>query len=225
MSMKILWLVRHGKAVSRFEEIPDYERPLIDRGRETTAMVAVRLSDRGIAPHLIVSSPAPRAEETARIIAKGLGYRTGKIAHRKSMYDQKPGALMDVVRSLDDSVSKVILVGHNPSMTDFTLELTGDTKVELPTSGAVEIELAVAAWSEVVPGCGTFVWFENPKNPPRTPRLKELRKELTQILIERIETAVEELHLSPSKKAAKKTAKAGKKLAKKLVKDVKPSLA
>jgi len=223
--MKTLWLVRHGKAVSRFEDIPDFERPLIDRGRETTAMIAARLSERGVAPHQIVSSPAPRAEETARIIAKGIGYLTRKIASRKSMYDQKPGALMDVVHSLDDGVSKVMLVGHNPSIRDFTLELTGDTKVELPTSGVVEIELAAATWAEVRPGCGTFVWFENPKNPGHPPRLKELREELAQKLIDRIETAVEELHLSPKKKTSRKTAKARRKMAKKLVKDVKPSLA
>ena len=69
MAERVLYLVRHGQADGH-----DDDSSLTDRGREQAASVVARMSDSGVL--VVHHSPLPRAAETARIIADGLGAAT-----------------------------------------------------------------------------------------------------------------------------------------------------
>lgn len=69
MAERVLYLVRHGEA-----EGHDDGSRLTDRGRQQAVSAAARLSDSGVS--VVHHSPLPRAAETARIIADGLGAAT-----------------------------------------------------------------------------------------------------------------------------------------------------
>ena len=70
--MKKLTIIRHGKAQPRDPaNIPDVERKLEERGRKDALRVGKFYA--GMAPDLIVSSPAVRAMETAELFAEGAG--------------------------------------------------------------------------------------------------------------------------------------------------------
>ncbi len=84
--MKTIYLVRHGKAVTRDTDTTDYERTLIERGETDSIKIAERLKNCMIKPSLIISSPAPRALATAKIFAKQLEYLQKKIAVSFSIY-------------------------------------------------------------------------------------------------------------------------------------------
>ena len=72
--MKIIYLVRHGKAESRDIDKSDFERILVKEGENISQRAAERLKKRKIIPALIITSPAPRALQTARIFAQEFGY-------------------------------------------------------------------------------------------------------------------------------------------------------
>ena len=56
--MKTIYLVRHGKAVSRELDIPDYERSLVDKGEKNSVKMAYQSTTAGWGPKPSVTSGA-----------------------------------------------------------------------------------------------------------------------------------------------------------------------
>ncbi len=63
-----LYLIRHGLAVERGTYVNDDERPLTQDGIRKTRRVAKRLFELNIRFSLILTSPLPRARQTADIL-------------------------------------------------------------------------------------------------------------------------------------------------------------
>ncbi len=70
-------------------------------------------------PDLLISSPAKRAIQTARVFANAIKYPKGKILLNKTLYEANNAssneALLDEVRSMDDQFQSVIVFGHDPA--------------------------------------------------------------------------------------------------------------
>jgi phosphohistidine phosphatase len=116
-----------------------------------------------VRPDLILSSPANRAAMTARIIADKISYPLEKICFSESIYQFSANALIDVVKHLDDVVNKVMLVGHNPALTDLA-NYIGDQPIDnIPTSGVFCADLDIPSWAKIGDHCGKLKFFEFPK--------------------------------------------------------------
>src|SRR5438552_1375059 len=101
-----LYLLRHGEADWPNWDKPDDERPLTKRGKEEMKKVAAFLCRIGVSLDQIVTSPLPRAEQTARIVAKELdidlqedpGLEPGfGLSKLKQLLKKYPGKSMMVV--------------------------------------------------------------------------------------------------------------------------------
>lgn len=176
--MKTIILVRHGKAEEQGTEKTDYDRVLIERGMNDSAAVAVKLENRKIQPSLIISSPAPRALATAKVIAGQLGYRKKSIRTRKMLYDQLEGALLDVVHMIGDEFGDVIIVGHNPSIEEFTRFLAKKFKGTVPTCGVVGLRCKVDSWKDISGNSGKLTFVETPSGPGKSTPPKIVKKEI-----------------------------------------------
>ena len=162
--MKTIYLVRHGKAASPGKGMNDFRRPLLGRAKNYVRQVAQRLKERGVKPSLILTSPAIRAYTSARLFARELGYRTRRIRTRKALYDLEDGEkFMDLIQIIGDNYDSIVLVGHNPSLTDFAWFLVQDFQEVIPTSGVVGIEFKSDSWKEIIPGQGELIFFEFPE--------------------------------------------------------------
>ena len=78
--MKILDFVRHGLSQDLVHDIrsrPD--TPLVDRGREQVRSTGIAMRRQGVRYDVILSSPLPRALETAEIIASQVSYDADNI--------------------------------------------------------------------------------------------------------------------------------------------------
>jgi phosphohistidine phosphatase len=149
MSTRTLVLIRHAKARKRRTALLariDLTRPLIRRGRKDARTMGKRLARTGLHPDLIWSSPAKRALETARIIAKQLRYKRRDIHIDPRLYATTASALLLSLRRLKRSVSKVVLCGHNPELQSLAQRL-GAQLDELPTCGVVELEFSATRWT------------------------------------------------------------------------------
>ena len=71
-----IYLCRHGDAVGEDEAGSDRDRWLNARGRELSRALARLLREQSVEPDVILSSPLPRAVQTAELIAAGLDYLT-----------------------------------------------------------------------------------------------------------------------------------------------------
>ena len=161
--MKILYLVRHAKSSWKYPNLDDFERPLNKRGRKNAPFMGDILKKLKVAPDLVMSSPANRAAMTARMIAATINYPLEKIRYDESIYEFNEGALIHVIKQIDDHVDKAMVVGHNPA-TNGLANYIGDQPISnIPTSGVCCVELDIASWAKVSKHCGKIKFFEFPK--------------------------------------------------------------
>jgi phosphohistidine phosphatase len=163
--VKRLTLVRHAKSDWGDPTLEDFERPLNHRGERDAPEMARRLAAAGLKPTLIVTSPAVRALATARAFARELGYPARRIRHADEAYLATPGALLEVVRRTGGRSRHVMLVGHNPGISQFVALLTGDDSLgEVPTAGVVSLMADLKDWKDLAPGAATRTLYDYPKN-------------------------------------------------------------
>ncbi len=103
-----LYLVRHGDAVSAH---PSGDRPLSDRGREEVGRMAEVLAPKFSPVEEIVHSGKARAEQTARLLQRGIG--------AASVLKQWDGLRPDdpvapIAARIESENSDLMIVGHLP---------------------------------------------------------------------------------------------------------------
>ena len=161
--MKTLYIVRHAKSSWKYPKLDDFERPLNKRGRKNAPFMGKVLKRLQVAPELIISSPANRAAMTARIIAASINYPLENIRYREAIYEFSESALIDVVKQIDDAVNDAMVVGHNPAINGLA-NYIGDQPIgNIPTCGAICVELDISSWANISDHCGKLKFFEFPK--------------------------------------------------------------
>lgn len=144
--MKTLTLLRHAKSSWKDSRLEDHERPLNRRGRRAAPLMADRMKDAGVRPSLILSSPALRASTTAEIVAQRLGFPVESVRREDRLYLASVGGLLDVIAAQDPDVDHIMIVGHNPGLTDFANHLSPNLTGNIPTCGVVSFEMAADDW-------------------------------------------------------------------------------
>ena len=163
--MKRLLLLRHAKSSWDDPDLPDRARPLGRRGKRDAPYIAQRLQRHLGAPGLIVASDARRALATARLVAQELGVSADGIAVDAALYLASPGEILRTAARQDDAHATVMLVGHNPGMTELANRLLPDFALDdMPTAGLLVVDFAVPAWGAVVTAPAALVYYDWPKN-------------------------------------------------------------
>lgn len=161
--MPQLILVRHAKSSWDHANLSDFDRPLNDRGRRDAPAMGRRLARLGIVPQAIVSSPALRAISTARLLAQELEIDLDDIEPREPIYDASVKALMSVIHDLG-SKSPVLLVGHNPGISELARSLARVPFDEMPTCAVVQLDLDGKQWKDVKAKGGRVLQYFYPKD-------------------------------------------------------------
>ncbi|HEY5565812.1 MAG TPA: histidine phosphatase family protein [Gammaproteobacteria bacterium] len=164
--MKRLTLFRHAKSSWRDPDLADHERPLSGRGEKDAPRMAERLRVRRARPSLIVTSTAKRALETAHIVARSLGYPREFLHVEPALYLADPATILQVIAAQDEGFSDLLLVAHNPGLTDLVNELVPDMRLNnLPTAGVVAMESTAERWADIGARNTTLIFYDYPKNP------------------------------------------------------------
>jgi phosphohistidine phosphatase len=147
-----LYFLRHGEADWPDWKKSDDARPLTESGKKEVRDVAKFLARLKVRPDLIVTSPLPRASQTAKIAAE---YLKAKVREDELL---APGFGMSELRTiLKRHRAKVLmLVGHEP---DFTNVISGLTGASLKLSKAGVALVDVDPESEE----GKLLWLLPPK--------------------------------------------------------------
>ena len=161
--MKQLFLIRHAKSSWKDSEVADFERKLNPRGKKNAPEMGKRLKKRNFIPDLIISSPAKRAIDTAKRIAKEIGFDIKSIKIEPKLYEASYEGFLSVIHSIDTNFNKVYIIGHNPSITEVVNELGDKSVNNVPTCGVTGISFNAAQWNEIVYRGSTF-FYDFPKN-------------------------------------------------------------
>lgn len=160
--MRQLILIRHAKSSWSNPSLDDFDRPLNKRGKRDAPFMAKLLSGKNIHPDIIISSPAKRTKLTALEFATQLGIGTNAIIWNDKLYLASLTTLIKIVKKLDDNVKIVLIVGHNPGLTDLHNFLCKQEIDNIPTCGIVSMKTD-RNWSEISSKDFELDFFEYPK--------------------------------------------------------------
>lgn len=167
--MRRLWLLRHAKSSWKDPVLADRLRPLAPRGGRTVGVVARHLRDEGVAPDLVLCSPAVRALETWEGVAPGVPPHT-PVETDEAIYLGGAGELLRRLRDVPAPVRSVLVVGHNPGLQDLAVGLTGAgdralrqrLAAEYPTGALVTLDVP-GGWRDLAWGVGRLVAYVVPR--------------------------------------------------------------
>jgi len=149
--MKTLYMARHAKSSWKYD-LPDHQRPLKKRGHKDAALVSEKAKIEHKPPQKIISSDANRAHTTAMYFKKAFGISDEDFILDHNLYDFSGQSVMEIIKNLDDSLNRVMIVGHNHAFTSIVNMLGNEYIDNLPTSGFVMIKFPVESWSEITTG-------------------------------------------------------------------------
>jgi len=152
-----LYFFRHGEADWPDWTKPDDQRPLTGFGKKEVRQVAKLLERLKVRPDLIVTSPLPRASQTAEIASE---YLRAKLREDEAL---EPGFGMNELRTvLKRHRSKALmLVGHEPDFSNVISKLTGAT-LKLSKAGVALLDVDSEADE------GKLLWLFPPKIARKT---------------------------------------------------------
>ncbi len=117
-----IYLVRHGDAVPEEDAGSDRDRWLSPKGREGARVLGRLLRDQRVEPDVILSSPLPRAVQTAELLAQSLDY----IGIVTSLRCLEPSAQPRVAATeIMARGAAVIVVSHEPAISSLGAYLLG----------------------------------------------------------------------------------------------------
>ena len=108
-------LLRHAKSSWDDPGLADRERPLARRGVKATARLREHLRRSGIAPDLVLCSPAARAVETWERVRDGLAGDM-RVGIEAELYAASADQLLARLGQLPESAGSVLVIGHNPGI-------------------------------------------------------------------------------------------------------------
>lgn len=158
MNIMKLYFLRHGSASDVAPS--DADRRLTKEGEEEARIAGAALAELGVKPARLLSSPLLRAQQTARVAAKQLGFTGALELLNELLNDTSTGALLTALQPHSDA-SEILLVGHMPSLSEHIAALIDAKSADglpLGKGGVACVEL-----EELRAGAGSLRWLMRQK--------------------------------------------------------------
>lgn len=163
---RTLILMRHGKSAYP-DGVPDHERPLAPRGEREAGLAGDWLRAHAPAIDAVLCSTATRTRET--LACTGIDAPVRFVGR---LYGAAPGTVIDEINRVDDDVTALLIVGHEPTTSSLALILA-DTQTsniaaaeniseKYPTSALAVLQVS-GSWSSVEPGSAALIDFHVPR--------------------------------------------------------------
>ena len=167
---RTLLLMRHAKSDLLPELINDIDRPLAERGNKDAPKIGHWIKENNLTPELILSSSATRAFQTAAHVCQRLNIEENNIIKDGRIYNTTTDQLISIVRETDNTISRLLVVGHNPTFSD-TLNLlcrrTPKEDMEYSMSSACLAVISFkCSWHEVGKDYAQLHFLISPRNLP-----------------------------------------------------------
>lgn len=154
--MKKLLIMRHADADFKSSGERDFDRPLNVAGKAAVVRMATQLGMQAVMPGLILSSPARRTRMTAESLLETLADKNIELRFCDSFYLASATSFLEELAELQceeglesgATLACVMVVGHNPGVSELVHVLTG-TYCEMPPAAIATVELALQSWGEI----------------------------------------------------------------------------
>ena len=165
--MKNLFLLRHCEAYHFEENKSDHEKQLNENGRKCARLLKNWFEKNNIVLDYILTSSANRTLTTANIIFSNY---ENKIYQKKELYLCDCKEIVKELKILDNNFNSVIIVGHEPSISESLKFLTSYCRPDLeyvakslyPTGGLSVINFNITNWNKIDEKTGILDAFITP---------------------------------------------------------------
>jgi phosphohistidine phosphatase len=224
--MKLLILARHGTAQDKLKFPDDFKRALTGKGKAECEFAGGRLKEMQVMPDLIMSSPATRALSTAIIISNKINYPQNKIISVSPLYEGKLRDIVSLLRSINNSITSVMLVGHNPLFDELYAYLCERPSLSIKKGGVAGLILNIGNWTELNKNAGRYYFYISQKtNQTKTimksKKSNSSKKDLKEQIAVLIYAFAKSMTNTESKKIRRVVKEASKMLSKAILKSMK----
>ena len=169
--MLTLALLRHAKSSWDQSGRSDFDRPLSERGQKAAPEMGDVLRGLKFAPDVILCSPSIRTRQTLDLVLPRLKCAKPVILYDKDLYHVAADGLLEQIRHLDGRYRAALVVGHNPGLHAFALQLAGQGATDdltqltykFPTAALAIFSFTGSAWTDIAPGKGWLEAFAVPE--------------------------------------------------------------
>ncbi len=145
--MKRVILFRHGEA--SFDSVSDFQRSLTENGITSVAVSAQQLIDANIFPQIVIASAAQRTVETSNVLCEAMKLTVGNCKYMNKLYSQGADAYISEIIGHSDDVESIMIVGHNPSVSELANHFSNDMFFQLAPAGFVVVEFETNYWNHI----------------------------------------------------------------------------
>ena len=131
--MKRVILMRHAKSSWADSTQTDHQRGLNNRGKRDAPVMAQRIVNYGILPEIMLVSDAQRTRETWELIKDIIPPCQAKFSN--DLYLASPQTITKNILNTDNLIDTVLILAHNPGITEAFYSLAGVNIDNVPTSG------------------------------------------------------------------------------------------
>ncbi|MFH2095851.1 MAG: histidine phosphatase family protein [Bacteroidota bacterium] len=158
--MKIIVLVRHGKAERCSKSGNDFDRRLTKKGEKNSVITANKLAKHSFYFDMLISSPAKRAKETAVIFANELNYPVNNINYHDTMYfDMTLEGFLKIICNIDNKIRTIAVFGHNPFLTELATSLSDIAIDAMEKSSVLGMKFNCSYWDELPGNPGKISFY------------------------------------------------------------------
>ncbi len=168
--MRRLLLFRHAKSSWGSPGLKDFERPLAPRGVKAAGRMGQYMKDSDLIPDLVLCSPAARTRQTIDLAFRAM-QATPEIRFEDRLYSDGPETVVELLKSAPDNCASVMVLGHNPTISECALLLAAPGAAGLrtaisskfPTAGLAVLDFPVDEWANVEAGTAELKSFVKPR--------------------------------------------------------------
>ena len=169
--MLTLSLFRHAKSSWGDPDADDFDRDLAPRGIDAAPRMGRAIRDLGLAPDLILCSTAIRARATLALALPEIRLAATEVRYEDALYMAPPEIIHLQLASVPHSSEHVMIVGHNPGLHAFALQLANEGEpgaaarlaAKYPTAALAVLTFKASRWPDVKTGSGRLEHFVSPK--------------------------------------------------------------
>ncbi|MBC5773606.1 histidine phosphatase family protein [Pontibacter sp. KCTC 32443] len=144
-----LLICRHAETFDPYPLQPDFERELTPEGIRQAHELGKWIREYYQKADAILASPAKRASDTARIVASRLYFEQDNITYDPEIYNPKEAQLLKSISQLPAHVKKIVLVSHNPALTQLLRNLVNRSLPYLVPAQVAAVALDLEQWQDI----------------------------------------------------------------------------
>jgi len=157
--MKVLYLLRHAEAEIN-QDVLDIDRALTKLGKSEVIALSSEFKNKPETFDLILCSPSRRTRDTCQLFIEESDIKTS-ITLEPTLYNPSLNTVLQKIASLDAKANHVLLVSHNPIISELANFLLDPRKkqVSLGTANMAILVLDIDSWSQITKSCADISCF------------------------------------------------------------------